>query len=93
MLVKCSNKFDAANDRATLYTYSLDDLYAYYNKYISEMQLLTDGLRVGEGTSDAGTVFAYTGVLDKFFFIGKGLSFEEISKVPNEFTSGSILSP
>lgn len=80
VLVKCSNKFDAANDRATLYTYSLDDLYAYYNKYISEMQLLTDGLRVGEGTSDAGTVFAYTGVLDKFFFIGKGKTYPIATK-------------
>ena len=36
------------------------------------MQLLTDGLRVNEGTADAGTLFAYTGDLNKFYFIGKG---------------------
>lgn len=80
VLVKLSDKFDALNDRAPIYTYSVSDLYSYYNKYISEMQLLTDGLRVGEGTSSAGTVFAYTGILDKFFFIGKGKTYPIATK-------------
>ena len=42
-----------------------------FSKYES-IELLTDGLRVGQGTSNAGTVFAYTGTLNRFFFIGKG---------------------
>lgn len=41
-----------------------------FSKYES-IELLTDGLRVGSGSS-AGTVFAYTGDLNRFFFIGKG---------------------
>ena len=41
-----------------------------FSKYES-IEMLTDGLRVGSG-STAGTVFAYTGVLNRFFFIGKG---------------------
>ena len=42
-----------------------------FSKYES-IEMLTDGLRVGEGTSNAGTVFAYTGDLNRFFFISKG---------------------
>jgi hypothetical protein len=42
-----------------------------FSKYES-IELLTDGLRVGEGTSNAGTVFAYTGTLNRFFYISKG---------------------
>lgn len=42
-----------------------------FSKYES-IELLTDGLRVGEGTSNAGTIFAYTGTLNRFFFISKG---------------------
>ena len=47
----------------------------YYNTYIKSMELLTDGMRVEEGTEQAGTVFAYRGVLDKFFFVSKGKMF------------------
>ncbi|MBQ9576067.1 MAG: hypothetical protein IJV11_04235 [Muribaculaceae bacterium] len=42
-----------------------------FSKFES-IELLTDGLRVGEGTSNAGTVFSYTGMLNRFFFISKG---------------------
>lgn len=42
-----------------------------FSKYES-IELLTDGLRVGENTSNAGTVFSYTGMLNRFFFISKG---------------------
>ena len=42
-----------------------------FSKYES-IEMLTDGMRVNEGTDAAGTVFAYTGVLNRFFYISKG---------------------
>lgn len=61
------------SDRAPQFTYSEQDLYDYFSTYVSEIQLISDGLRVGEeGADNVGTMFAYTGMLNKFFFIGKG---------------------
>lgn len=54
------------------YTHSETELRNYFSEYIKEIQLLTDGLRVDEGTDNAGTVFAYTGDLNRFYFVGKG---------------------
>ena len=68
MLVKV--KDDATDFPATTST-SQDLIDNCFSKYES-IELLTDGLRVGQGTSNAGTVFAYTGTLNRFFFIGKG---------------------
>ncbi len=53
-------------------TYKTQDLVEMFDTCFSSIELLTDGLRVGENTDQAGTVFAYTGVLNRFFFIGKG---------------------
>ena len=52
-----------------------------FSKY-EAIELLTDGLRVGQGTSNAGTVFAYTGTLNRFFFIGKGKTAQFNSHAP-----------
>ena len=41
----------------------------YFTKYVKEIDLLTDGIRVNNNT---GTVFSYTGDLNKFYLIGKG---------------------
>lgn len=54
------------------YTTSESELREYFTEYIKEIDLLTDGLRVNEGTDDAGTLFAYTGDLSRFYFISKG---------------------
>ena len=51
---------------------STSELINVFDKYYESIELLTDGLRVGEGTDAAGTVFAYRGVLNRFYFIGKG---------------------
>ena len=75
VLVKLSGKVDPMTKRPTERTFSTEELYSYFGQYIGEMQLLTDGLRVGEGSSTAGTVFAYSGILDKFFLIGKGKTY------------------
>jgi len=73
LLVKLSNEVDYANTQAPGYTPSKDSLISYLRTYVTEVQLLTDGLRVGSETDNtAGTVFAYTGDLNRFYFIGKG---------------------
>lgn len=48
------------------------ELINVFDKYFASIELLTDGLRVGENDTTSGTVFAYTGVLNRFYFIGKG---------------------
>ncbi len=65
------------NVRAPEYTESFDELINYLDTYVDEVELLTDGLRVGQddgngGLLDAGTLFSYTGTLNRFFFISKG---------------------
>ena len=52
-----------------------------FSKFES-IELLTDGLRVGEGTENAGTVFSYTGTMNRFFFIGKGKTAQFTSYAP-----------
>lgn len=54
------------------YTHSKSELRDYFTEYVKEIDLLTDGMRVNEGDTTAGTVFAYTGDLGRFYFIGKG---------------------
>ena len=72
-LVKVKD-YDIAN-RAPQSTSSWDgnnSIINYFNNYIDEVVLLTDGMRVEEGEVDAGTVFTYSGILNRFYFIGKG---------------------
>ena len=47
------------------------DLINYLGKNIKSVQLLTDGLRIGEG-QDVGTVFNVSGEYNRFFFLSKG---------------------
>ena len=70
MLVKLQDDF--GDNAVPEYTYSKQELKNFFQNFIKEIQLLTDGLRVNENTADAGTLFAYTGDLNKFYFIGKG---------------------
>ena len=69
-LVKLKDDADYSYVRET--TTDRADLASFYDEYVESMELLTDGMRVGESSEKAGTVFAYTGILDKFFFISKG---------------------
>lgn len=54
------------------FTHSWSDITNYFDNYIEAIELLTDGVRIGGTTSNAGTVFSYTGNLNRFFFISKG---------------------
>ena len=47
------------------------DLIAYLGKNIKSVQLLTDGLRIGQG-QNVGTVFNVSGEYNRFFFLSKG---------------------
>lgn len=73
-LVKVKDNVNAAMHPA--YTYSWNNgstsLISYLDTYIDEVQLLTDGTRLNENTDDAGTMFAYSGELNRFYFLGKG---------------------
>ena len=63
---------DNPNERIQDTTLNAADLRNYFQTYIKEIQLLTDGLRVNQNDSTVGTLFAYTGDLNRFFYIGKG---------------------
>lgn len=75
-LVKLNDGINTdSTDMAPQYTYSTQELRNYFTKYVKEVQLLTDGLRIGTGGDNPGTAFAYTGSLNRFFFISKGKMF------------------
>ena len=69
---KNPNDLTHPTDSAPAFTHSEAELRSYFETYVKEIQLLTGGLRVGEGTDKAGTAFTYSGDLNRFFFIGKG---------------------
>ena len=69
VLVKLNDDYSGSTEE---YTYTDSALYSFYDKYVDELQLLTDGLRVNQNTDDAGTLFAYTGDVNRFYFISKG---------------------
>lgn len=50
----------------------------YINNNVASVQLLTDGLRIGEG-QNAGTVFNISGTYNRFFMLGKGQSRQKYS--------------
>ncbi len=69
MLVKLRDDVDFSN--RPINTASEDELRSYFQTYVKEIQLLPDGYRVGSGES-AGTLFSYSGDLNRFYFISKG---------------------
>ena len=70
MLIKLQDDFSLSN--IPQYTSTKNELRQFFSTYIKEIDLLTDGMRVHNGEPEAGTVFAYTGDLNKFYYIGKG---------------------
>ena len=95
MIVKLKDEVDYENTQAPEHTHSATDLYNYFNTYIDEMQLLTDGLRVGQNVNgelvDGGTLFSYSGTLNRFYFIGKGkmatIGAEEVLNSSGEYNA------
>ena len=56
------------------------ELLNYISNNVVGVQLLTDGLRIGEGEA-AGTAFNISGTYDRFFMIGKGQARQKDSDV------------
>ena len=56
------------------------ELVNYISNNVTAVQLLTDGLRIGEG-ENAGTAFNISGEYDRFFMIGKGQAREKDPEV------------
>ncbi len=86
VLVKMKDNFDYQMGDPDEFTLTDSALYSYYNKYVKELQLLTDGLRVNENTANAGTLFAYSGDVNRFFFISKGKMYQ-LSGSENAWTT------
>lgn len=71
-------KDNAGAPPAFTYSWNKDgftNLVNYFDTYIDGVELLTDGTRLNENTVDAGTMFAYSGELNKFYFISKGSNY------------------
>ena len=56
------------------------ELVKYISDNVTAVQLLTDGLRIGEG-ENAGTAFNISGEYDRFFMLGKGQAREKDPEV------------
>ena len=69
-LVKLKNY----NGQPAEYTDSKADILNYFSNYIESIQLIADGMRVGEG-DNAGTIVNIDGEFNRFFIIGKGKSY------------------
>lgn len=69
--VKNSFKPDLNNPRYASSISSKDDLVNYIKETIDFVQILTDGMRMGNG-QNAGTLFPVQGTFNRFFFLGKG---------------------
>ena len=68
---------------ASLYS-TKEEIIQYFSKNVRSIQLLTDGLRIGEG-ENVGTVFNCPGESDynRFFFLGKGQARQKSDIVHN----------
>ena len=71
-LVKVNDDIGVAPGETYSWNTGSTSLINYFDTYIDEVELLTDGLRLNEGTNDAGTMFSYSGELNRFYFLGKG---------------------
>ena len=88
LVVKLKNNISLAPDepgfsQQSFYN-SKDSIIAYFKRNIKSIQLLTDGLRIGEGDK-VGTVFnAPKGEYNRFFFLSKGQARQKANMVLQE---------
>lgn len=87
LVVKLKNNLQLEEDDdefdASLYS-TKEEIIQYFSKNVRSIQLLTDGLRIGEG-ENVGTVFNCPGESDynRFFFLGKGQARQKSDIVHN----------
>ena len=73
-------------------TSSKSDLITYFRDNIQSIQLLTNGLRAGEG-DNAGTMFNIEGEFNRFFIIGKGKTYYCTPQQDSEGYAGAPYAP
>ena len=79
---KSYTEYDTRNSNSFLN--SKAQVIEYLSNNVSSIQLLTDGLRIGNADEySSGTVFSCAGTYNKFFFISKGQSRQKDSYVTN----------
>ena len=88
LVVKLKNNVTLAPDepgfRQQNFYNSKDSIIAYFKRNIKSIQLMTDGLRIGEGDK-VGTVFnAPKGEYNRFFFLSKGQARQKANMVLQE---------
>ena len=81
---------DDSNDRNGTYQFpNAASLISYIGSNIASVQLMTDGLRIGEGMH-AGTAFNISGNYNRFFMLGKGQARQKTQWVTNRETSSTV---
>ena len=88
LVVKLQNKIYVKPDEAGFsqqnFYNSKDSIISYLSRNVKSIQLLTDGLRIGEGDK-VGTVFnAPKGEYNRFFFLSKGQARQKANMVLEE---------
>ena len=69
LIVSVKNTWEGTDKTKKLANYKA--LVDYISKSIESVELITDGMRIGEG-SNRGTLFNFSGHYNRFFFISKG---------------------
>lgn len=69
LIVSVKNTWEGTDKTKKLANYKA--LVDYISKSIESVELITDGMRIGEG-SNRGTLFNFSGTYNRFFFISKG---------------------
>ena len=62
-------------------------LITYFKNNLEYVRLLTDGLRIGDGRG-TGTVFNCDGILNRFFFLGKGQARKKAQRMLDRIAAG-----
>ena len=94
LMVSVKNEADSATDN-TIYEYgsyypNKTGYVNYIDKRIKSVQLLTDGLRIGdEAEHTSGTVFNCSGTYNKFYIISKGQAREKADRIKYNFSYAS----
>ena len=69
------------------------DLIEYIGKNIKSVQLLTDGVRIGDNADfSRGTVFNCDGTYNRFFFLGKGQARKKAPRILERIANGGFQS-
>ena len=92
LMVSVSDNVSPASynsERSESHFTQTSELVDYFIKNVKSVQLLADGLRIGEG-ENAGTAFNISGEYDRFFILSKGQARQKDPQVVAKETNGRI---